>query len=373
MASLSIKDKIKMWVGVFEDEMYLQELLNRAGEETIDALPEDSLWPFISEVTDSGSGANISGVKVITAHKEGISAKPIRYHERNKWNAVANDPLYYEAGTLLYVLPNGGSVVIATPPTTDLDALSIPNVVKYYEDMVVSRAADLAIQQKMAELRNDITPGITLPTAPTALAAPSWAYTGPTATVAADTSIDISGLAAPAFTEPTKAPAWTTFETAIGEGDIEDAALRVQRYATELNEYQAEVAAQVAEFNETVEIYRQNVTVAIQNGQLDQQRLLEEAGRTDNLALKNEAERVGSVIAQWQALAKANELGWAEYRSELEGNVAELQAKVDSTSQKLRMYQFDRTRLAELFQTARRHYIRRNMRRKPLQPNYQDY
>ena len=368
-----------MWVRSLPDKHFAQEMLSRASREVLDSLPQDCLWPFYAEVTDPDgtTGVNVIDKRIISVHKNGIKARMIDYSTLNQWvvDEDGEDPLYYLFGTNLFVLPEGGTAVVAEAPAVDIDDTAIANTPSGFADLVVLRAAMQAIVHGMSDARNDVGVAITMPTAPTALAAPSFtAYTPVTGTAITNADIDFTGITPPAVPTLTNGPlSLTNFTTAYNENDTELAALELQHQNTLLTEWKMELEEDMMVFTAEAEAYRANVQKAVRQAELNLQEAIAAAQHTDDIDLKDQASRLENETASWTAAARKHEQDWSAYSAEVQSLSQEIQTNVAATGQKLRMWQYDLNRIREEYQLARSSYVRNTMRSTPINIVYRDF
>lgn len=377
--ALSLYDKMLIWVRTLPDKQYAQEMLSRGSREVLEQLPQDCLWPFYSEVTDPDgtTGVNVIDKRIISVHKNGIKARQIDYSTLEQWvvDEDGDDPLYYLFGTNLYILPDGGTAVVATPPAVDIDDTAIANTPAAFADLVVLRASIQAIVHLMADLRNDVGTEVTMPAAPTALSAPSftgWTPVTPTSITNAD--IDFTGITPPSVPTLTNGPlSLTNFTAAYNENDIELAALELQHQQVLLSEWKVELEEDMMQFTAEAEAYRALVQKAIRQAELNLQEAIAAAQHTDDIAIKNQAARLENETASWTALARKHESEWAAYSANVQALVREIEINVSATGQKLRMFQYDLNRIAEEYRSAFETYKRNTIRHAPINIIYRDF
>lgn len=208
---MTIGDRIQLYAGTVASTTELQEFIDEAARLVIAELPEAVLLPMASELTDSGSGVSVADKRVLSAHKSGYEAPRMEENlrariteETNSYEAKQYSPAYYILGTTAYVVPDGGTVVAVATPTilyTDTTVSGLPHAIL---DMIVFKAAEFALQNKLVDTQEAFTTTITLPSAPSTPSAPSISYTD--AAAVAPSAVSIAALpTAPTYTAPSLA------------------------------------------------------------------------------------------------------------------------------------------------------------------------
>lgn len=97
----TLQTRIEVYTGTISDTSNLTDLINAGIRSIINAIPEYKLEKYATANTDSGSGVDVSNIRLIRAHKNGYSARKI------------------DAGLKTQVLPSGAisSVAIASGGT----------------------------------------------------------------------------------------------------------------------------------------------------------------------------------------------------------------------------------------------------------------
>lgn len=356
---MNIHQRINALTGEYVDGYAIVSIVQEAARDVVSQLPPNVLTPMYSEITDSGSGVSVSEKRIITAHKAGYEATRYRGIFSTRLADDATDeksPVYYVDGTTAYVLPGGGTIVtVAVPAITAaiVNGQSISGVPTHILNMIIIRAAFLAMDFLMAKKHLNVTLAVTMPTAPSAPPAPVIDYSDAAAVAPSAVSLDALP-SVPSFVEPTfggditlptistldltkdidansitipAAPAvpafnyvgpvassisqttiaalsaapeynpviptldFTDWETAQTNDDTELMSEELKKISADLRAIDQSLTDSQGEFNSNLESYRGDVQKKLAQAQLDQDRLVEGARLADNLALQNEFNR----------------------------------------------------------------------------------
>lgn len=107
-----------------------------------------------------------------------------------------------------------------------------------------------------------------------------------------------------------------------------------QQRNTELQQYNSDIQNALNLFNKESVIYDSTVREALQEANMDQQRLLDDAQRTDNIALQNEIQESSTNIANFNLRVQEFQSRVSNYSSEINDVVQEFNSKVGQVTQK---------------------------------------
>jgi hypothetical protein len=201
---MTAQERIEIWVGECWNPKPLYQVLQDSVREVINDLDPDSLQSLWTELTDSGSGVNVASHRVLEARYLLRRANNISPSWRTNTNITLDQPSFYTMGDTAYVLPSGGTLLAVSEPTVLLSSESVANVPDALLNLFVLRTAEHMITHKMTVIRDTVNEDITLPTAPTALAAPVIGYTD--AAKSDPSTTTVSALpAAPVYIAPSLA------------------------------------------------------------------------------------------------------------------------------------------------------------------------
>jgi len=185
----------------------------KAGARIItDIMPVEKVELYASEVTDTGSGIDITGRRMLydRTHKSGrpaplfSAAMKAQFADTGSiYYATEKSPISYVELTKLYIKPSGGTGVGMTYPNPSYSDNSITGFPPEYEYGVILYAA---IQQKIRQIADKLVSleGITLDTvtAPSAPSAPAITYSDASAALVDAVTLGALGTA-PTYTKPT--------------------------------------------------------------------------------------------------------------------------------------------------------------------------
>ena len=174
---MTVQERIEQWAGECWNPKPLYQILQDSAREVINDMDPDTLQPLWSELTDSGSGVNVAAYRVLEARYLLRRANNISPSWRSNTNITLDQPSFYTMGDIAYVLPSGGTLLAVSHPTVLLSSTAVTNVPDALLNLIVLKSSEHMITHKMTRIRDTVNEDITLPTAPTALAAPTIGYT----------------------------------------------------------------------------------------------------------------------------------------------------------------------------------------------------
>jgi len=356
----TFQEKIQDYIGVVSDTTALSDWLTTEARKLVDLIPIRLLEQFSTSVPESGSGVSIQNLRFIRAHKSGYYANEI--DPGLKAQAIATlsihlatttSPIVYIEGGYAYIKPGGGTIVGVQYPYVAYDNHYIGQFPIQFERLVVLGAAIQGATAKVGEQVNNlatlISSGIAALTAPTVPSDPAFTYTEVTATSTSPASVVLTA-SVPIYIAPTETISYTNIATYIAtEEDLEKAQTELGHQKLKIDQYQNTIQDSVGRFNQSIKVYETDLQLKIENARLLQQEALEEAQRTDNVALANKAK-----VLEQQA---------AEYRSKLEKFGSEVQRygasvteSVQNNATKVQGYQIMTQNLLMLLTTLKQEY-----------------
>ena len=143
MADSSVKAKVEALIGEIgsNDTTVVSEWASDTAREVINILPEDMLWSVSTELTDDGTGTDVSTSKFLYAHKDGYEAIEISPSMKGRasdagsiYKATDTSSVYYREGGSVTILPTGGKIAVVSFPNIlydDSDVTGVPDDVKH--------------------------------------------------------------------------------------------------------------------------------------------------------------------------------------------------------------------------------------------------
>jgi hypothetical protein len=143
MPNSSVKAKVEALIGEIgsNDTTIVSEWASDTAREVINILPEDMLWSVSTELTDDGTGTDVSTSKFLYAHKDGYEAIEISPSMKGRasdvgsiYKATDTSSVYYREGGSVTILPTGGKIAVVSFPNIlydDSDVTGVPDDVKH--------------------------------------------------------------------------------------------------------------------------------------------------------------------------------------------------------------------------------------------------
>jgi hypothetical protein len=355
----TFQDRVQDYLGTIADTTALTDQLTAGVKVIADLLPLEKLEKFSTDTTDSGSGATISGGRVIGAHKSYCPAILIPKEMKAKASdsgsihyATATSPKFYIHESKGYVLPGGGSINLFTYPTAAYNASTISGFPSEFEQAVVLYAA---IQQAIGKLNTasdalnalsysapsapsapaDFTLSASAPSAP---ADASYSYTDATLGTYTSTTIDSFGTL-PTYTKPTTTFSVTTATTYIGtDEDLEKAQSEISKQGLLLDQFGKDLYNELNEFNGEVETKKITVQGLIRQAELDQQRLMMSAEKTTDLSIQNKAQTLLADIELYKSKLTKFASQIDLYQNQVNAEVQTYIQKINKFSGQIQLY-----------------------------------
>lgn len=199
-------ERINDYLGqTFSDTDALTTWLTASAEHLIELIPIDKILDITENVTDAGSGIDVSNKKVIRAHKSGYGATwvdPSFFAQVSDSDSIhyasSTDPVWTKQDVKAYVLPNGGTIVAVAYPDVVYSDEAIAKFPDEMEHLVVLWASKQAVLSLVASSVKAMGDEVA-PTAPTSPSAPSFTYTDAVATSLSSINIDFDGITEPSY------------------------------------------------------------------------------------------------------------------------------------------------------------------------------
>jgi len=206
---MTVQERIEVWTGELWETTPVYQLLLDSVNEVISDVDIDALNQLWVELTDSGTGVNLTNYRFIEARKVLQKAGYLSPSYRTNTRITDANPGVYSIGGLTYVIPDGGTILAALVPTIKLSSITVTNVPEGLMNLFVLRSTEKTLQHLMTKITQHVVETVTLPTAPTTPSAPSIAYIDATAT--APGAISVAALpTSPVYTPPTLATRTTS-------------------------------------------------------------------------------------------------------------------------------------------------------------------
>lgn len=341
------------------------QFLQDAAKEIINTLPPTELYIVGTELTDSGSGASITGARFLYATKSGRMAKETS--AAMKASLSDNDSIYkatnfspacYREGNKVYILGDtaGGSAWAVSYPAVAYGDSTITNYPKELESLVALRAAIDCRQSQITYFRANsfpsapnVSPLVIGAVAPTAPSAPSISYTDALPSTIWPSPSTFGVLpTVPTYTPPVSGADYTALDSAYTLEDSELAAIQLQKVSNKLNEYQTNISNSVNSFNKEVTSFQANMTSKQLDMQAQIQWYQQNYDKETDLNLQNEIQTLQAAVQQYSAslskyqaevqsyAAQVNKAVSA-YESSLKGTIEAFNASFQMALQKLQM------------------------------------
>jgi chromosome segregation ATPase len=206
----TLQDRIQDYCGTISDTAQLTDVLTAGAKVIVNAIPEEKLDLYSAAITDSGSGATVSGHRLVRAHKSGYTARRVDAGLKSQvalatsmHKATTTSPVWYVENGSGYVLPSGGTIIGVAYPTVLYSDSSISSFPTEWIHGVVLYGVIQVLLSK-SNVAYDALNALTMDTvnAPSAPADASFTYTDATLGTYTSTSIGSFGTA-PTYTKPT--------------------------------------------------------------------------------------------------------------------------------------------------------------------------
>ncbi len=314
-------------IGTFANTDLIDHTLTEGARIVVDKLADEQdmrLDIYATEKTDTGSGIDVTGGRVIKAHKSSYNAMKIDSANAARFGltgsifkATATDPVWYLEKQEAFILPGGGTAVWVGYPTvansdsaiSNFPPQGYPTIILYSSIHCQLSIISVLIVTTMAGL------SFANPTNVTPPSAPSFTWTD-----AAGTTIELSTVSISktlTFTPPAFGGSYTNIDTALGNADIELAAGHGAKISSQLNQYQTDIQNAVADFGKEAKQYDNELQEAIAQAGIDAQRASAQGALTQDLKLQNEINDFAQDVQEYQA-----KLGL--YQSDIQDFVAQI-------------------------------------------------
>jgi len=342
---MSFLTQIQAYIGIFSDTTSLDTWLTQGAKNIINMLPEDIVKQYALDLPVTNSGLSTSGYKVYRIHYNGYGSMeyPIdmkaRLQDTNSmYYATPTSPAHIYDNALLFIFPNGGTILAIKYPTvvnTDVAITDFP------PELVQGVILYASIQGLLENISNGIISlgAITFSsqTAPTTPTAPSFTYNAAVIGTIASTTIGSLGTA-PTYTAPAYSGSQTNVSTQLSNADFELAQGYLSQINEQLTQYSADMNNNYHTFESANVAYQANLQVVIQQAQLDQQRLIETARMTTEVNVQNAAKNLEQQISQYSATLQKYSADLTLYRANVEQEVRRVSFLVQQLGQKLPLW-----------------------------------
>ena len=264
---MSYKTRVEDLIGAVGDDALITQSLKDSATKILEVAPLEILEKSATSNSVSSSGTTVSNQIVLSAYKDTIVAKKINYHELAKYKdsgsiyyASANDPVYYFIGTKIYIVADGAATTghytgVDKTPGVAYDDSNLQGFPTEAEYLMVLGASLYCIQRKITDL--------TLPT----IKVPPL----PVVPILTDNSITFT-TTPPEYVVPVVSPSFSKVDTYIEtDEDVELAGMKLRQIETQLNEYNSNIQNQLNIFNDQNVEYQAELQKAIQNAKLSQE------------------------------------------------------------------------------------------------------
>lgn len=312
----TLQDRVQDYCGTISDTAQLTDVLTAGAKVIVNAIPEEKLDLYSAAITDSGSGATVSGHRLVRAHKSGYTARQVDAGLKaqvvlatSMHKATTTSPVWYIENGSGYVIPSGGTIIGVSYPTVLYSDSTISNFptewiqgVVLYAVVQVLLGKSNAIYDTLNALTMDT---ITAPTVPNAA---SFTFTDASYSNASFTSasyvdasygvvtytpatIDVTAATTlgviptpPTYTKPTTTFSVTNATTYIGtDEDLEKAQTELAKQSSLLEQFGKDQYNELNEFNAEIQNQQIAVNHLIEQARLDQQRLIDQSQKVVQL------------------------------------------------------------------------------------------
>lgn len=373
----NLRDRIAMEVGSYPTSLTnpeLDQIITDSLAEVVAELPDSALYSIAETVTDSGSGVSVGDRRILRAHKSNYVAGKVDYvyATDTERTFVATKPIWYELGGTAYIKPSGGTFLMSKELTANHLTTAITGVNSFFNLLVIAKAALHVLRYKAVRAREAFASAITLPTAPTIPAAPDFTYTPATATTISTVTIGAFGTA-PTYTAPTLSPSYTNFDTYFSLEDSEVGALALEKLAQQLRDFQGQMQNALNTFNEENVAYQASIQDAIEQARIDLQRLSDDAQRTDNIGLANEARVLEAQVSEYVQSLQRFSQELALYSSQVNAESARFSQSIERSTAEIRSLSYDIQRVQATYRERYLQYVKSYSQMPPIRPVQHDY
>ncbi len=352
----------------------LDQVIQDALEAVIAQLPNSALYGIAEKVTDSGSGVALGTRKLLKAYKGDYEAAQVQYEEALAPSRVldAQKPIWYNFGGTAYILPGGGDFLASQLLTADRDTSSITGANTHFDALVVLRASLDVLRYKMNAVRKNLFDEITLPTAPTLPAAPSFTYTDVVADAVSSITIGAFGTA-PTYTPPSLTPLYTDFDTYFSLEDTEITQAALSKLGQQLNEFQASMQSAMNTFGKENVEYQASIQREVEEARLEIQRLIRNAQSNDQVELANRARQFEQQVTEYQQTLARHSQEIANYQAQIQAESVRFQQNMSKAPTEVRMLASDAQRLSQAYAQKLQEYIRSYSSMAPVRPKFHEF
>lgn len=373
----NIRDRIVMEVGSFPSTMTspeLDQVITDSLGEIVSELPDSALFSIAEAVADSGSGVDVADRRVLRAHKANITAGKVDYIVATDTQRTfyANQPIWYELGGTAYIKPEGGSFLLTKELAAGHLDTSVTGANNFFTQLLIAKASINVTRMKMIRARESFSDAITLPTAPAVPTAPAFTYTDATPTTLATVTIGSLGTA-PTYTPPALTPSYTDFDTYFDLEDAEVGAMAIEKLQQQVREFQAELQDALTVTNTANIEYQANLQKVIQQAQIDLERLRDDAQRSDNLDLANEARELERQVSQYAQSLQRFSQELALYNAQVNAESTRFAQSLQLGTNEIRSLSFDAQRLQALYRDRYMQYCKSYSQMPPIRVVQYDF
>lgn len=307
------KTLVESYIGTFSNTDLLDLTLTEGARIVIDKLADEKdrrLDLYAIDKVDAASGIEVTGGRVIKAHKSGYEAMKIdsanlaRYSLSGSiFKATATDPVWYSLKTKAYIIPGGGTAVWAEYPTiANGDTIGATGNFPPEADPIVILYSSIHCQLSIISTLIATTMAgliFTNPTNVTPPSAPSFTYTDATGTTVELSAVNITRNLT--FTPPVFGGSYTGIDSALGNADVELVKAYGAKLTSQLNQYQNDLQNAISDFNKESKQYDNDLQKAISQAGIDAQRASAQAALTQDLKLQNEINDYRQDVEEYQA------------------------------------------------------------------------
>src|SRR5574343_52076 len=128
----TFQERVADYLGTVSDTGALSDQLTAGAKYITDIIRPEKIEKFGTDLTDSGTGVTITGLRLLCAHKSYYKSNLIHKNlkarasdSNSRFYASTTSPVHYIDGGKCYVLPSGGTVTVFNYPTVLYSASSI--------------------------------------------------------------------------------------------------------------------------------------------------------------------------------------------------------------------------------------------------------
>ncbi len=298
-------------IGTFSNTDLIDHTLTEGARIIVDKLADEKdsrLDLYATDKADSGTGVDVTGGRVIKAHKSNYIAQKVdaansaRYVLTGSiYKATATDPIWYLFKSEAFIIPSGGTAQwVAYPTVANSDSAisnfppqGYPSVVLYSAvNCQLSIISTLIVTTMAGEVF--VNPSNVSPPS-----APSFTWTDATGTTIDLSTISISKTLT--FSPPVFGGSYTDITTRLGNSDLEWTKGEGVKLDVQLKQYQTDLENALSAFNKESKQYDNELQEVIAQASIDAQRASAQGALTQDLKLQNEINDYRQDVEEYQA------------------------------------------------------------------------